>query len=365
MKKTMLPFTFAVLFLASLSGKPAQAVELEIHSSSPYAAQIGMDSFNYSVRKRLDAVRMGAIDSVYAGAAPFGSDSALAAAPATRSASVRSSVSRRQLDCVYYNGFTVWGDLYQTWAKQTGRDGSSGYRYTATAPAVGFDWTSGPVTIGFATTYNFGKLKGGDANQSLKARAWDMEVYGQYNAAKYYISAGIGYGYNHYKGTRWDSVSLPHFADYHSHSVNLDGEFGLKFNFSDFLITPHAGLRLFHDRRGAFAEDNTLAGNPVESGRASYYVWEVPLGVNLAYAIRAGGAMIIPQVKAAWIPELARRRGNVAVASAPRRARNGFLIGVGLEAKISRTLGVHVDYNANFRNNAHEHHWNLGVGFTF
>ncbi|MDR1535029.1 MAG: autotransporter outer membrane beta-barrel domain-containing protein, partial [Planctomycetota bacterium] len=369
MKKLMLWLPLVVL--GGIWPQSAPAEDGENYSNSPYAAQIGFDSFNYSVKQRLESIRLGVLDSGYSAAPLIRSDSAMAA-PASRSSSVRSSYTQRQLDCVYTSGFTVWGDIYQTWASQRSEDDNAGYRYTATAPAVGFDWTSGSFTVGLATTYNWGRLRGKDISHNLKARAWDIAAYGQYNTNRYYARAGIGYGYNHYSGNRW--AAIPQYASYHSHSLNLEGEFGLKFNFSDFMVNPHAGIRLFHDRRGAFAE-TPLTNISFGAGKENYYVLELPLGVDLGYAIKAGGALIVPRVKAAWIPELARRRGRVSgslldslipySSDSPRRSRNGFLLGLGLEAKITKSLSGHIDYDVNFRHKAYEHHWNVGVGFTF
>jgi hypothetical protein len=345
MKKKFLPLL--VVFLVASSGASVLAGDYAI-ANSHYAPQIGLDSFNYSVQKRLESIRLGSISLNYASAPLIRSDGALAA-PASRSSSVRGASGGRQIDCVYNNGLTVWGDLYQTWASQSSGDGGHGYRYRATSPAVGIDWTSGAFTGGIATSYNWGKLKDKDGGGDLTARTWGLEAYGQYNAQKYYISADLGYGYTHYKS-----------PSFHSNSLNLGAEFGLKFNFNDILITPHAGMRVFHDRRGAVER-----GNLPSSGRDSYYVWEIPMGVAVGYVFRAGGVMIMPQVKAGWTPELARRRSGFAGFSAPRRARNGFILGAGLEARITQSLSGHLDYTANLRNNAYEHHWNLGVGFSF
>ncbi|MDR1518591.1 MAG: autotransporter outer membrane beta-barrel domain-containing protein [Planctomycetota bacterium] len=351
--KKMLVFLMALVLAASWLGSVSRASE--IYSDSPYAAQIGMQSFNMSIAKRLESVRLGFLDLNAASAPLFGSGDALAA-PSSRAAGVKSSASRRYLDCVYNNGFTVWGDFYQTWAKQSSRDGNAGYEYRASAPAFGLDWSGGNFSIGLATTYNWGRLKSREGSERLKARSWDTTLYGQYNVEKFYVSGELSYGYNRYKGTgagAWANIGS---ASYHSNSFNLDVEFGMKFNFRDLLVTPHAGMRLFTDRRDEI-------GN---AGRQSYYSWETPLGVNLAYAVRAGGALIVPRIQAAWIPELARRRARWGTNwQAPRHARNGFLLGAGIEAKITKQLSGHIDYTANFRKHANEHHWNFGVGFTF
>ncbi len=400
MKKFVLPL-LALALAASMGTAQAGTTQLisSGYGNDPYSAQIALDSFNYSVRKRFEEVRLGGFQRGFASAPLFRSDEAVASAPSSRSSSVSGVSSRRQLDCVYYNGFTVWGDLYQTWASQSSKE-YHGYTYRATAPALGFDWSNGNITVGIATTYAWGKQKTKDINHNQDVDTWGVQGYFQYDTEKWYANATLGYGYNRYKGARYDDnpnidygvggVGFPqgHAAKYHSNSFNVDGEFGLKFNFNNFLVTPHVGIRYFHDRRGEISEGNAALSGAndfynVYAGRHNYQVLELPVGVNLGYVFYAGGAVIIPQIKAAWIPELTRRRGTVtgqygaldedglngtvAVLNeqGAKRARNGFLLGIGIEAKITKSLTAHLDYNCNFRNNAYEHHWNLGAGFTF
>ncbi|MCC8189328.1 MAG: autotransporter outer membrane beta-barrel domain-containing protein, partial [Planctomycetes bacterium] len=162
---------------------------------------------------------------------------------------------------------------------------------------------------------------------------------------------------------------------YRTHSWNIDGEFGWKMNFGGFKVTPNIGLRYFHDRRGGVSESGSSYF--IKSNTRNYHVLEMPVGVDLGYEINAGGAIIVPRIRGQWIPELSRKRGTWSgeyydgtqyhsySEDAARRNRNAFLIGLGLEAKITKALAAHVDYNVKFRSNNYEHHWNVGVGFTF
>ncbi|MDR1744439.1 MAG: autotransporter outer membrane beta-barrel domain-containing protein [Planctomycetota bacterium] len=295
----------------------------------------------------------------------FSSDSAYAMAPSSRASSV-ASARRRQLDCVYYSGFTVWGDLYQTWARQrsTGRS-EDGYNYRTFGPAVGLDWTSGPVTVGVATTYNWGKLRGRDIGHDQKIETWAADLYAQYNADNFYINGSLGYGHN-----KFDSDRSGGFSDrFSSNSLNIEGEFGWKMNWNGLQVIPTAGVRYFHDRRGNIDEG---AGG-IRAGTGNYHVFEVPLGVNLAYEINGGGMVFVPRARMAWIPELDRVRGSWsgtdggagASGVGARRSRHGFQAGLGLEGRFTETLSAHVDYNINFRSKQYEHHWNLGMGFSF
>lgn len=294
----------------------------------------------------------------------FSSDGAYAMAPSSRASSV-ASARRRQLDCVYTSGFTLWGDLYQTWGRQSETDGNDdSYRYRTFGPAIGLDWTSGGFTIGGAMTYNWGKLSARDISNDQKLETWALDLYGQYNADNFYVNGSIAYAHNRFDSDfgRWGG------GRFNSNSFNLQGEFGWQFVFGGFHVTPNAGVRFFHDRRGSINDGELNADS------RNYYTVELPLGVNLAYEINAGGMAFIPRARFAWIPEIARRRGAVTGTvvgggsfneNGAHRAKNGFQAGLGMEARFTESLSAHVDYNINFRSREYEHHWNLGMGFSF
>ena len=363
------------LALAIVCGVTAQAGSIAGFGNDSYASQVGYDSFNYSVRKRMESARLGNFARGFATAPILASDEALAMAPSSRTASY-ASARRRQLDCVYYNGFTVWGDMYQTWARQRTKDGSDGFRYRTTGPAVGFDWSSGGFTLGAATTYGWGKMKSRDLSHDRKVRTWGLSAYGQYDTDLFYINATLGYGHNSFKSSRDAAVTYGNNHDkYSANSWNIDGEFGFKFNWSGLKITPNVGIRYFNDRRGSIHESGS--NYVIHANTRNYNVFELPVGVHLAYEINAGGAVIVPRVHAAWVPELSRKRGSwegtytvngVTVPyseNAARRNRHGFRVGGGIEAKITKSISAHIDYACNFRSKSYQHHWNLGLGFTF
>ncbi len=301
----------------------------------------------------------------------FASDEAYAMAPSSRTSSV-ASARRRQLDCVYYSGFTVWADLYQSWGKQNGKGAEDGYKYRTFGPALGFDWTSGNFTIGAATTYNFGKMKGRSYYHDRRLQTFALDLYGQYNSDIFYVNGSLGYAHNSFKSDRTVDQGGANHDKYNSNAFNIEGEFGWKFNWSGLNVTPHAGLRFFHDRRGNISEGG--ASSRLQIGSKNYHVLEVPIGVRASYEINTGSVLLVPRANFAWIPTINRKgyeasgtiEGNEDYQyNSARRARHGFQLGVGMEAKITRSISAHLDYQFNFRSKAREHYWNLGVGFTF
>ncbi|MCD8351978.1 MAG: autotransporter outer membrane beta-barrel domain-containing protein [Planctomycetaceae bacterium] len=380
------------LSLATLFGLGAHVYAATNHAgyaTDTYGSQISFDSFNYSVRKRMESVRIGSIAQPFGrqpvnpdpynyqvGSASFSSDEAYAMAPSSRVAS-SSAYRRRQLDCVYYSGFTVWADIYQTWAKQKDRGwNSDGYKFRTFGPAVGFDYTTGGFTFGLATTYSWGKIKSENYHHDRKIRTWATELYAQYNSDLFYVNGTLGYAHNSFRSSRNDTVAgFGHGDRYNSNAWNIDGEFGWKFDFSGFQVTPHAGLRWYNDRRGSISEGGGLYD--INAGSKTYYTIELPVGVDLAYEINTGGMTLVPRARFAYVPELTRRRGSFsgtywdganrqnAGEGAATRNRHGFKAGLGMEARISNAISAHLDYNINFRSKQYEHHWNLGMGFTF
>ncbi len=347
----------------------------------------------------------------------FASDSAFAA-PYYGGSSYSSDYRRRQLDCVYYSGFTVWGDLYATFGKQNSDGWEDGYSFRTVGPAIGFDWTNGPLSLGLATTYAWGKLDGSDFNHHRSIRTWGVEGYLQYNTDVFYVNGTLGYSHNKFDSDRqnsyaWNSSAYynnlgyyngyANSASYSSNSFNVEAEFGWKFLVSGFNISPHAGFRYYHDNRGSFSENGSIWYNGQEPvgnenvlnmSSKSYHVFEMPLGVNVSYPITSSnGTFWIPRVGFAWIPTLSRSGSdaNGAVVNpsdtavdpksfpyryydetlgayswnSKRRATQGFQLSVGLEARLTKSLTGHIDYDINFRSGAHEHYWKAGVGFTF
>lgn len=375
MKKYLLAM-MALVMVASL-GATAQAANVTNYPNNAYATQIATDTFGYSVKRRFESARGGETVRGLASAPLIGSSDAYGMAPVSRVSG--DGYSRRQLDCVYYNGFTIWADAAAAWAGQSSDGDDIGYKYRTMGPVIGFDWSNGAWTFGAAGTYLWGKQDSKwPVDQNQDANTFGGELYGQYNTRLFYANVTAAYANTKFKGPWNDS--------FHSNSFNFAGEFGFKFNLGCFRITPNIGLRYFHDRRGettAWETGYQYTGDFLDVDAESYHVLELPIGVNLAYEFVVGGAVLIPQLKFAWIPELDRNRGyakgtyyeydiptNTYDAYgwdefAPTRNRHGFLLGAGLEAKITKTISAHIDYNCNLRSRAYEHHLNLGVGFTF
>ena len=386
MRKTLVAFSALLLVAGAGSPTPAMDRGYSGYANDGYAAQSSIGIFNQSVRQRLDLARLGAAQSSggvgqasIGGGDAYGIGSGSAYGRGRADSSRRAYSQRRQLDCVYTNGFTVWGDVYGAWTRQKTRGLDDGYKYYVGGPALGFDWSTGGLTVGAATTYNWGKNRNSTYNYNeRRTQTWSLMGYAQWNTDLFYVNGTVGYGFNRYKSTRdafAQAVPYSAWDKYNSHAWNFDAEFGWKFNFSGFRVTPNAGLSYFHDRRGAIDETSSGAGGwAMHSGRRNYHSLELPIGVDLGYEAAFAGALVSPKLHFAWVPELARERGSAGGSysngvrwfdDAPRRNRHAFQIGAGVQAKITQALSAHIEYNVELRSRFYEHNLNLGVGFSF
>ncbi len=368
MKRTLLAMAAMILVAGTSYTTTAAALDTG-YDNDMFAAQTSNDAFLTSVKQRLSIARM-PNENFYSrmSAAPLSSDSALGATGSSYS-------SRRQLDCVYYNGFTVWGDIYGAWGRQRSKDDKDGYKNHVAGPALGFDWSNGSFTAGVATTYNRGKIKGLDRPHDRDTKTWALSGYGQWSGRNLYVNANITYGYNRYNGSRLDGNSYME-SSYHSNSWNLAAEAGYKIPLGAFTVTPNIGLRYFHDKREDVSESvSGMHGNGLFVQNRNYHVFEMPLGVVAAYEIRTSGMTLIPQARFSWVPEFDRRRGvangycldtNKSWSEeSPKHGRNASILGLGLQAKFSEMISGGLDYNLELRDRKYEHRLNLGIGFSF
>lgn len=372
----------AVALTVTCLASPVSAIDIlgDItgYDSDMFAAQSTNDAFTRTIKNRMSVARLGDLSQYSRGMAiaPLVSESAYG--QTTRYS------SSRQIDCVYTNGFTVWGAGYGAWSRQKVKDGNDGYKFRTAGPALGFDWSNGTFTAGVATTYAWGKIQGRDISNSRKTRTWGITGYGQYNHQLFYINTNIGYSHNRYRDNNRSAIygdgagrvfSAGNGGNYKSNSWNVATEFGYKLKFTNGLsLVPNIGFRYFHDKRNSFSEDGFPA-TALNVGSRNYHVFELPIGVDVGYEIRTGsGTILRPHVNFTWVPELDRKRGSVSYSNAnfgtvreesARRGRNGYNIGGGLQAKFTESISAHLDYNVELRDRKYEHTLNLGLGFTF
>ena len=348
MRKVLLLTMAIVLSCVCVAGHAAETN----FANDAFASQLTMDAFNKSVRYRMQVARF----DFYGG---------VKVPPAQ-------SYVDGNLDGCPESAFTIWADGYTAWGKKKDSDG---YKFNVAGPALGFDWSNGPLTLGVAGTYAWGKMKDRETWHENKNRTWALTTYAQLNYERFYVNADLSYGRNRFKSTRKTFAGVytpddPADAKYHSNAWNAEMEIGTRLNLCNFLIEPHIGVRYFHDRRGGFDENNTALPSNYYSKR-NYHALEMPIGVDVGYEIAVCKTMLIPRLHFAYIPQFDRKAGTASadvaqvIRDSSSRARHGFELGAGLQAKVYRSLSAHVDYNVNMRSKAYEHTVTAGLGMSF
>ena len=340
-----------ILFTLSCLAGRGYAEETNF-ANDAFASQLTMDAFNQSVRHRMEVARFGFYGNIQAPPAQNRVAANIQECPVSR--------------------FTVWTDGYTTWGKK--KDGD-GYKINLGGPALGFEWSNGPLTVGVAGTHAWGKLKGRDVTHENKTRTWGVTTYAQWNYERFYVNAALSYGHNRFKSTRKTIAGVytpddPGKAKYHSNAWNAEMEVGTRLNICNFLIEPNIGVRYFHDKRKSFTEQfNTQPANAYS--KRNYHALEMPLGVNVGYEVGFFNGMMIPRMHFAWVPQFDRKFGK-AVTGAPnfihdssKRARHGFELGAGIQGKVFKGIDAHVDYNVNMRSKTYEHTLTAGLGWSF
>ena len=350
MRRSIFFGTAGLLFLLCLSAT-AIAADSTNFANDGFASQISMNAFNQSVKHRLEVARFG----FYGG---------VSVPPAQR------QVAGNITDCPT-SSFTVWADGYGAWGKQ--KTNSNGYKIRLGGPALGFDWSNGPVTLGIATTYAWGKIQARDIDHDRKTRMFGTTAYAQVNYERFYVNAALSYGYNRFKSERWTINGLasaaPAKEKYHSNAWNAELEVGTRLNFCNFLLEPHIGVNYFTDRRKSF--DEGLPNGAVNTfNKRTYHALEMPLGLNVGYEIAVGNTMLIPRLRFDWVPQFDRKYGKAytddgSIRERSQRARHGFILGAGVQAKVYKSVSAHIDYNVNMRSKAYEHMINAGLGVSF
>ncbi len=348
MRKTLI-VALAIVAVSVSACRTASAATTN-YANDGFIAQISMDAFNQSVKHRMQVARFAFYGDVSAPPEQYNYNA------------VDASCAPRTIN--------VWADGYGSWGKQKTTDG---YRFNVGGPALGIDWTNGPMTVGIAGTYNWGKAKARNMYHDRKTRTWALTAYAQWNYERFYVNAAVSYANNRYKSNRGDAASdgLAR-ASYRSNSWNAAIELGTRLNICNFVIEPNIGFRYFNDRRKAFTE-NLLADTWVDYSRRNYRAMEMPVGVDLSYDISIFNTMIKPRLHAAWVPTFARREGKAdgtiagggSFADRATRGKHGWELGAGFQTKVFRGIFAHVDYTVVMHTKAYEHMLNAGLGWQF
>lgn len=227
--------------------------------------------------------------------------------------------------------------------------GADGYVNENVKLGVGYAYTESDID-------SVGRKTDADTNTGF--------VYGEYNAADYYVNGVASYSKGDYKEKKHVAGKLAH-ASYDVDSFALQGIYGYKMG--DF--SPEAGLRYINAKQDAYTD---TAGQHVGSNSSDTLT--AILGGRYATNVKAGDYTLRPEVKLAATYDLLRDKNSTAVTLAngagylvrgENLKRFGIEAGAGLSMAVSDNVKVGLNYEGRFKEDYTDHTGILEARYNF
>lgn len=227
--------------------------------------------------------------------------------------------------------------------------GADGYVNENVKLGVGYAYTESDID-------SVGRKTDADTNTGF--------VYGEYNAADYYVNGVASYSKGDYKEKKHVAGKLTR-ASYDVDSFALQGIYGYKMG--DF--SPEAGLRYINAKQDAYTD---TAGQHVGSNSSDTLT--AILGGRYATNVKAGDYTLRPEVKLAATYDLLRDKNSTAVTLAngagylvrgENLKRFGIEAGAGLSMAVSDNVKVGLNYEGRFKEDYTDHTGILEARYNF
>lgn len=227
--------------------------------------------------------------------------------------------------------------------------GADGYVNENVKLGVGYAYTESDID-------SVGRKTDADTNTGF--------VYGEYNAADYYVNGVASYSKGDYKEKKHVAGKLAR-ASYDVDSFALQGIYGYKMG--DF--SPEAGLRYINAKQDAYTD---TAGQHVGSNSSDTLT--AILGGRYATNVKAGDYTLRPEVKLAATYDLLRDKNSTAVTLAngagylvrgENLKRFGIEAGAGLSMAVSDNVKVGLNYEGRFKEDYTDHTGILEARYNF
>lgn len=227
--------------------------------------------------------------------------------------------------------------------------GADGYVNENVKLGVGYAYTESDID-------SVGRKTDADTNTGF--------VYGEYNAADYYVNGVASYSKGDYKEKKHVAGKMAR-ASYDVDSFALQGIYGYKMG--DF--SPEAGLRYINAKQDAYTD---TAGQHVGSNSSDTLT--AILGGRYATNVKAGDYTLRPEVKLAATYDLLRDKNSTAVTLAngagylvrgENLKRFGIEAGAGLSMAVSDNVKVGLNYEGRFKEDYTDHTGILEARYNF
>lgn len=294
-------------------------------------------------------------------------------------------------------GCNLWGTLTGDWSTRSSIDSYSGYDLNAFGLAIGCDkYVTGNMFLGVALGYDNVSQKFDDIRSKTEFDAFRTLLYGGWSDNLNFIDGYVGYSKNWYKtnrnidiGTGSDALSRAARGKYDDNVLSVGIEYGRKYCFEHFDVTPSIGLHYVYLDSPDVTETGAGSANLHVYGD-SYNSLRLPIGAKLSRTFNQQGTSYnpyaaqpllsriawTPEFRAFYIAELADDESSVWTSfqgdrSTAFRASSGSwgtssgLFGVGLKAELSNCFHLRLDYNHQVYSHTDIGEFSVSAGFNW
>jgi outer membrane lipase/esterase len=272
---------------------------------------------------------------------------------------------------VFVNGDLSTGDRQTT-------TNTNGFNVDTKGVTVGADYPmTDNLTVGLAVSNANSNNQLNDNRGKVGLNSTSVSLYGNYNQAKFYTAALIGYGWDSFDLTRRINVTGFNQANAkpsgNQFSARLSG--GYDFGSNHLSIGPVAGIRYTKVNINGYTEQNgdilNLKVNPQDADSLLF-----DLGAQVSYPFKADFGTIAPYLSASYERELANNNRRIVTElvtqpGIPSRTNIGggdrdFLrVSTGVQAQFSTNLSVGLGYERVFGNNSSDNNLNAQLRYQF
>jgi autotransporter-associated beta strand protein len=197
-----------------------------------------------------------------------------------------------------------------------------------------------------------------------------------WNQDAWFANAAVAYGFDHYKSTRQinfsgTSATASSKTDGRQWIADISG--GRHFDAGVVSLSPFAGLLASGWKADGFTETGAGAFNATVDDQNAHSL-RTQLGLEAALNLNIGSVGLRPHVRATWLHELTNDSrpisgsfsGSAFTIETRKADRDTFRLGAGLEALLTPTLSLYVDYAAQTGNTTSvTGEWNGGLSMRF
>ena len=278
--------------------------------------------------------------------------------------------------------FNAWGSFVGASSRTNAQDSIPGYNESMTGLVLGMDYTIGTkLTAGLAGSYTRQSLNQEDGSGDSAIKAFRGYVYGLWDenpeTEGLYVSTALGFG-----TLRFDTDRDIRFLDREAESDHSGQDYsllattGYDIRNGDWTIRPNLNLEYVFLHEEGYDESDADAMNLHVDDHDSQSLQSV-LGINIARRCRLKKAVLIPELRIAWMHEFMPEQDDMtsrflATGSSfdtPARdiPQDAAVIGLAVKAPLSDMVFAAIDYECTLTeaNESTDHRFNAQVKIRF